>query len=105
MVCDLADDGGLVAMLGQDVNRLPSLGGVHRQHHPDAHVEDVEHLPVRDLPVLLKEVENRKNLPCALVYLDSLAFLKDSRNILIKAAGQAPAASLMPAASREGCCN
>ena len=86
LVSHFAYNGGLVPVLGENVDGLAGLGGVHRQHHADAHVEDVEHLPVGNLAVFLKEAEDRKNLPSPFTDLYSLAFLEDPRDVLVETA-------------------
>ena len=83
---DTAYDSGLVAVAGEDVNCLLRLGFVHCEHHSDTHVEDVEHLAVADVAVLLEETENRQDFPASLLYVDALALLEDARDILVETA-------------------
>lgn len=83
---DMADDGGMVSMGGEDADGLFGLALIEGYNHSDAHVEYVEHLSVVYLPVFLKELEYRQNLPRAFFHLDALSLEKDARNVLIEAA-------------------
>lgn len=83
---DMTDDGGMVAMGGEDADGLFGLALIEGYNHSDAHVEYVEHLSVVYLPVFLKELEYRQNLPRAFFHLDALSLAKDARNVLIEAA-------------------
>ena len=55
--------GSLVSVGSKDTYGLSCLVLIHGNHHSDAHVEDVEHLAVRDIPVFFEETEYRQYLP------------------------------------------
>ena len=71
----------------ENVNSFLCLSLIHGKHHSDSHVIDIEHLTMLDIAMLLQETENRKNLPSSLIHMNTLALLKDTRDVLIESAG------------------
>ena len=55
---NFADDLGFVAVLIEDSDGFLCVSSRYRNHHTDTHVEDVEHLAVRDITPLLKALEH-----------------------------------------------
>ena len=99
-----ANHRGLLALSGQDLDRLLGLALVESDHHTDTHVEDVEHLAVRDTTPLLQGTEDGQDLPRALLDLDTLTLVQDTRNVLIETAtrGYADTITVLVGVSNEG---
>ena len=75
-------------MRRKDLDRLVSLGCIECEHHSDTHVEDIEHFPVGNLAIFLKETEDWKNLPAAFLDLYAHALVKDTRYVLVESASR-----------------
>ena len=65
-------------------NGFPGLGLIQYDDHSDAHVEDVEHLPMGDAAPLFQERENGQNLPASFLYFTSLSIAKNPWDILVE---------------------
>ena len=71
-------------MGSEDPYRLFGIGRIKGQDHSYTHVEDVEHLPVRNLSVFFKETEDGKYFPRSFTDLDALSIMQYPGNVLIK---------------------